>query len=56
MSDAISPNTQAILLLTAPLLVGRSSDANEAPLSASEYGRLAVDLHAMSRQPADTSA
>lgn len=52
MSDGISQNTQAILLLTAPLIVGRSS-GGEAPLSANEYGRLAVDLHAMSRQPAD---
>jgi predicted Rossmann fold nucleotide-binding protein DprA/Smf involved in DNA uptake len=53
MSDGISQNTQAILLLTAPLIVGRSSEGGEAPLSAGEYGRLAVDLHAMSRQPAD---
>lgn len=53
MSDGISQNTQAILLLTAPLLVGRSSDGGEAPLSAGEYGRLAVDLHAMNRKPAD---
>ncbi|TMQ09555.1 MAG: hypothetical protein E6J90_37720 [Deltaproteobacteria bacterium] len=53
MSDGISQNTQAILLLTAPLIVGRSSEGGEAPLSANEYGRLAVDLHSMSRQPAD---
>jgi predicted Rossmann fold nucleotide-binding protein DprA/Smf involved in DNA uptake len=53
VSDGISQNTQAILLLTAPLIVGRSSEGGEAPLSAGEYGRLAVELHAMSRQPAD---
>jgi DNA processing protein len=53
VSDGISQNTQAILLLTAPLIVGRSSEGGEAPLSAGEYGRLAVDLHAMGRQPAD---
>lgn len=53
MSDGISQNTQAILLLTAPLIVGRSSEGGEAPLSAAEYGRLAVDLHAMGHQPAD---
>lgn len=52
MSDGISQNTQAILLLTAPLIVGRPSEG-EAPLSLGEYGRFAVDLHAMGRQPAD---
>ena len=53
MSEGISPNAQAILLLTAPLIIGRTSEGGESPLSAGEYGRLAVELHAMSRKPAD---
>ena len=51
MSWELSANTQAILLLTAPLLVGRGH--GEQPLGASEYGRLAVRLREHKRQPAD---
>ncbi len=53
MSEGLSQNAQAILLLTAPLLIGRTSEGGEAPLTAGEYGRLAVELHAMSRTPAE---
>jgi DNA processing protein len=55
MIDALSANTQAILLLTAPLIVGRRSES-EVPLSAAEYGRLAVVLRDLGRQPADLLA
>ena len=51
MTDGLSPNTQAILLLTAPLMVGRGEA--EPPLSAGEYGRLAAHLRAAGRQPSD---
>jgi hypothetical protein len=36
MTEPLSPNTQAIVLLTAPLLVGRKS-GSEQPLTATEY-------------------
>lgn len=52
MNGELSENTQAILLLTAPLILGRSS-GGERPLSASDYGRLAVRLRELKRQPAD---
>jgi predicted Rossmann fold nucleotide-binding protein DprA/Smf involved in DNA uptake len=52
MSDALSPNTQAILLLTAPLIVGRAA-SSERPLTAGDYSRLAVHLRDTKRQPAD---
>lgn len=52
MTEALSPNTQAILLLTAPLVVGRGADA-ERPLSASDYSRLAILLRDAGRQPSD---
>jgi DNA processing protein len=48
----LSPNTQAILLLTAPLLVGRARPHCD-PLSAGEYKQLARCLHAIKRQPSD---
>lgn len=51
MND-LSANTQAILLLTAPLIAGRK--ALEAPLLTSgEYRKLAVRLHGMNAEPAD---
>ena len=59
MSDALSPNTQAILLLTAPLVVASptraraSSASNVAPLSDGEYGRLATHLRDLRQAPAD---
>jgi predicted Rossmann fold nucleotide-binding protein DprA/Smf involved in DNA uptake len=52
MNDALSPNTQAILLLTAPLIVGRGA-AGERPLSAGDYSRLAAHLREIGRKPAD---
>jgi DNA processing protein len=52
VNGELSENTQAILLLTAPLIVGRSS-GGERPLSASDYSRLAVRLRELKRQPAD---
>lgn len=52
MTEPLSPNTQAILLLTAPLIVGRKS-GGEQPLTASEYTRLAVYLRDAGRSPAD---
>ena len=36
-----------------PLLAGRVSPGGEAPLTAGEYGRFAVELHARGRKPAD---
>jgi predicted Rossmann fold nucleotide-binding protein DprA/Smf involved in DNA uptake len=52
MMPALSPNTQAILLLTAPLIVGRAS-ASPDLLSPGEYKRLALHLRAIRCQPAD---
>jgi DNA processing protein len=52
MMSTLSPNTQAILLLTAPLLVG-SSETSAKLLSHSEYSRLARHLHDMKKQPSD---
>ncbi len=51
MNGELSANTQAVLLLTAPLLVGRSG--GESPLSAGDYGRLALRLRELQRQPAE---
>ena len=66
MSANLSPNAQAILLLTAPLLVGRRGPSrrpraagkrapppNPKPLSASEYRDFARQLQAVQREPAD---
>jgi DNA processing protein len=55
MNTALSPNTQAILLLTAPLIAGRSKEASD-PLTLGEYKRLAYQLHKLQRQPADLLA
>lgn len=52
MTWALSPNTQAILLLTAPLIAGRGGSASDL-LSPAEYNRLARHLRAGNRQPAD---
>ncbi len=43
MSEPITPNTQAILLLTAPL-IARRGDASRDLLSAGDYNRLASIL------------
>lgn len=47
-----SPNTQAILLLTAPLIAGRSEPSPDL-LTPGEYKRLARHLHQLSREPGD---
>lgn len=52
MTPALSPNTQAILLLTAPLIAGRGASSPDL-LSPGEYKRLARHLRDMQRQPAD---
>ncbi|MET0155746.1 MAG: DNA-processing protein DprA [Rickettsiales bacterium] len=52
MTSTLSSNTQAILLLTAPLIAGRSSASSEL-LSPGEYKRLARHLREIRRQPAD---
>ena len=52
MIAPLTPNTQAILLLTAPLIVG-SSDASSELLTLSEYNRLARILREKQKEPAD---
>jgi len=52
MTPALSPNTQAILLLTAPLIAGRSPSSPDL-LTPGEYKRLARHLREIQRQPAD---
>jgi predicted Rossmann fold nucleotide-binding protein DprA/Smf involved in DNA uptake len=52
MNGSLSPNTQAILLLTAPLIVGRKSEAPDL-LTPGEYKRIARHLLEAQRQPAD---
>jgi DNA processing protein len=52
MNAPLSPDTQAILLLTAPLVAGRSS-GSAAPLTQSEYARLAGTLRERGLRPRD---
>jgi DNA processing protein len=52
MTPTLSPNTQAILLVTAPLIDGRGSSSSDL-LSPGEYKHLARRLREMQRQPAD---
>jgi DNA processing protein len=52
MTPILSPNTQAILLLTAPLIAGRGTESSDL-LSPGEYKRLARHLREIQRQPAD---
>ena len=52
MNSALSANTQAILLLVAPLIV-RGGEASADLLSLGEYNRLARVLRENQRQPAD---
>lgn len=52
MNESLSPNTQAILLLTAPLIMGRQHNSAET-LTPGEYKRLAHRLVELLRQPAD---
>ena len=55
MSMSLSPNTQAILLLTAPLIVGHVETSSDL-LTLGEYKRLARFLRDKQRQPADLLA
>jgi DNA processing protein len=55
MSIALSPNTQAILLLTAPLIVGRNEPSADV-LTTVEYKRLARFLREKQQQPAELLA
>ena len=55
ISTPVSANTQAILLLTAPLITGRGEHSKEL-LTASEYAKLARFLHHKECQPADLVA
>lgn len=52
INSTLSANTQAILLLTAPLIVGRGENSKEL-LTPSEYGKLARFLYSKDCQPAD---
>jgi len=52
MTPTLSPNTQAILLLTAPLIAGRAPSSSDLLLPG-EYKRLARHLREIKRQPAD---
>ena len=52
MNGELTPNTQAILLLTAPLSVGQREQP-ERPLSIKEYNMLAARLRELRCQPAD---
>ena len=55
MSMSLSPNTQAILLLTAPLIAGRDESSADL-LSPAEYKGLARFLREKQQQPADLLA
>ena len=55
MSMSLSPNTQAILLLTAPLIAGRNEPSADV-LTPVEYKRLARFLREKQQQPADLLA
>lgn len=52
MTSVLSPNTQAILLLTAPLIAGRGPTSPDL-LSPGEYKRFARHLREIQHQPAD---
>jgi len=52
MTAPLSPNTQAILLLTAPLIVGRDKTAADL-LTPGQYKRLAQALREQGRKPSD---
>ena len=55
MIEHLTPNTQAILLLTAPLIAGRG-ESNRTLLSLSEYNRLGRLLREQKKEPADLLA
>lgn len=52
MNGELSANTQAILLLTGPLIVG-SRAGSESPLTVKEYNALAARLRELQLQPSD---
>ena len=52
MIEPLTPNTQAILLLTAPLIAGRGESSPDL-LTLGEYNRLARVLREKQKQPAD---
>ena len=52
MTQALSPNTRAIMLLTGPLMGGRGAAPSEL-LKLAEYNALARHLRELKRQPAD---
>ncbi|HIF9142465.1 TPA: DNA-processing protein DprA [Photobacterium damselae] len=52
MSFSLSPNTKAILLLTAPLIAGRNEQSADL-ITPHEYKRLARYLREIQRQPSD---
>lgn len=52
MTPTLSPNTQAILLLTAPLIAGRGTSSSDL-LTPGEYKHLARHLREIQCQPAD---
>ncbi len=52
MNSALSPNTLAILLLTAPLIASKATTSTDR-LTPGEYKRLARHLRVIQRQPAD---
>lgn len=55
MIEPLTPNTQAILLLTAPLIAGRGETSRDL-LSLGEYNKLALILRQKHKQPADLLA
>ena len=55
MIEPLTTNTQAILLLTAPLIAGRGETSRDL-LSLGEYNRLALILRQKQKQPADLLA
>ena len=59
MNETLSLNTQAILLLTAPLILGKGQSTpgpDASALTQSEYSRLALALRERAREPADLLA
>ena len=55
MIEPLTPNTQAILLLTAPLIAGHGETSRDL-LSLGEYNRLALILRQEQKQPSDLLA
>ena len=55
IGNVLSESTQAILLLTAPLMVGRGTSSKDI-LTTSEFGKLVRSLNELHKQPADLIA